>query len=94
MYTSFFPYVLAGSCFSGFQVQNLYHASMDRFLSCEPGSKDANGLLRCKVAPAILKHSESADLLRKSLLPHVLAGRKLQKVLSCKHERLFVTFDP
>ena len=48
---------------------------------------DIYGLLRCKVAPAILKHSESADLLRKSLLPHVWRIPS-SKVLSCKHERL------
>ena len=40
-------------------------------------------------APAILEHEESADLLRKSLLPHVRRGRGEPKVLSCKHERLF-----
>ena len=37
---------------------------------------------------AILKHSKSADLLRKSLLSHVWRVPS-SKVLSCKHERLF-----
>ena len=40
---------------------------------------DIYGLLRSKAAPAIFKHSESADLLRKSLLSHVrrVEGSKL-----------------
>ena len=42
-------------------------------------------------AHAILKHSESANLLRKLLLPHVWRGPS-SKVLSCKHERLFDLF--
>ena len=39
-----------------------------------------------KAAPVILKHSESADLLRKSLLPHVLrvAGPKVFHPLMSK----------
>ena len=37
---------------------------------------------------AILKHSKSADLLRKSLFSHVWWVPS-SKVLSCKHERLF-----
>ena len=36
------------------------------------------------------KHSNSADLLRKSLHSHVWAGRKYTKPFSCEHERLFV----
>ena len=49
---------------------------------------DIYELLRCKAAPAILKHSKSADLLRKSLLSHVWRVPS-SKALSCKHERLF-----
>ena len=41
-----------------------------------------------KAAPVILKHSESADLLRKSLLPYVWRVPS-SKALSCKHEQLF-----
>ena len=37
-----------------------------------------------KAAPVILKHSESADLLRKSLLPHVFAGSKVFHLLMSK----------
>ena len=49
---------------------------------------DIHELLRCKAAFAILKHSKSADLLRKLLLSHVWRVPS-SKVLSCKHERLF-----
>ena len=38
--------------------------------------------------PEILEHSESADLLRKPLLPHVWRGEG--EALLCKHERLFI----
>ena len=49
---------------------------------------DVHELFRSKAAPAILEHEESADLLRKSLLPHVRRVPR-SKALSCKHERLF-----
>ena len=49
---------------------------------------DACELLRRKAAPALLEHSKSADLLRKSLLFHVWRVPS-SKALSCKHERLF-----
>ena len=41
-----------------------------------------------KQLPQFCKHSKSADLLRKSLLSHVLQVPS-SKALSCKHERLF-----
>ena len=41
-----------------------------------------------KQLPQFYKHSKSADLLRKSLLSHVLRVPS-SKALSCKHERLF-----
>ena len=49
---------------------------------------DAHELLRSKLLPQFCKHSESVDLLRKSLLPHVWRVPS-SKALSCKHERLF-----
>ena len=49
---------------------------------------DANELLRSKLLPQFCKHSESVDLLCKSLLPHVWRVPS-SKALSCKHERLF-----
>ena len=45
-------------------------------------------LLRSKLLPQFCKHSESVDLLHKSLLPHVWRVPS-SKALSCKHERLF-----
>ena len=45
-------------------------------------------LLRSKLLPQFCKHSESVDLLCKSLLPHVWRVPS-SKALSCKHERLF-----
>ena len=49
---------------------------------------DAHELLRSKLLPQFCKHSESVDLLHKSLLPHVWRVPS-SKALSCKHERLF-----
>lgn len=49
---------------------------------------DIHELLRCEAAPAILKHSKSSDLLRKSLLSHIWRVPSL-KVLSRKREQLF-----
>ncbi len=45
-------------------------------------------LLRSKLLPQFCKHSESVDLLYKSLLPHVWRVSS-SKALSCKQERLF-----
>ena len=59
-----------------------------------PGSKgllpptDVHELLRSKLLPQFCKHSESVDLLHKSLLPHVWRVPS-SKALSCKRERLF-----
>ncbi len=53
-----------------------------------PPDFDIYELLRCFAAPAIPGHSESGDLLRKSLLPHVLQALS-SKALSCKYEQLF-----
>jgi len=47
-------------------------------------SADCSAVLQL---PQSYKHSESADLLRKSLLPHVWRFSS-SNVLSCKHERL------
>ena len=49
---------------------------------------DVHELLRSKLLPQFCKHSESVDLLHKSLLPHVWRVPS-SKALSCKHERLF-----
>ena len=49
---------------------------------------DVYELLRSKLLPQFCKHSESVDLLHKSLLPHVWRVPS-SKALSCKHERLF-----
>lgn len=51
------------------------------------------GLLRCLAALTNLRHSESADLLCKSLLPHVRAGPK-PKCLICLQNKAFLAFDP
>ena len=45
-------------------------------------------LLHSKLLPQFCKHSESVDLLYKSLLPHVWRVSS-SKALSCKQERLF-----
>ena len=49
---------------------------------------DVTNYSAANAAPVILKHSKSADLLRKSLLSNVWRVPS-SKVLSCKHERLF-----
>ena len=54
----------------------------------KPSVPVINDLLRCEAAPAILKHSKSSDLLRKSLLSHIWRVPSL-KVLSRKREQLF-----
>lgn len=48
---------------------------------------DDHELLRRKLLPQFCQHSESADLLHKSLLPHVSRVSR-SKALSCKHEQL------
>ena len=55
---------------------------------CWHSYQDVTNYSVANATPVILKHSESADLLRKSLLLHVLRVPK-SNTLSCKHERSF-----
>ena len=79
-----FDYKIAAK--SGYLVSRMYIMILGSKGLLPP--TDACELLRRKAAPAILEHSKSADLLRKSLLFHVWRVPS-SKALSCKHERLF-----
>ena len=68
--------------------QNMMLGSKGLLPPTDANEKFRFELLRSKLLPQFCKHSESVDLLRKSLLPHVWRVPS-SKALSCKHERLF-----
>ena len=62
--------------------------SKDLLTTTDANEKFRFELLRSKLLSQFCKHSESVDLIHKSLLPHVWRVPS-SKALSCKHERLF-----
>ena len=71
---------------------HILRLSRSTFLSCKHESVDIrvitspDGVLRSLRSFALLKYSESTDLLHKSLLPHILRLSR-STFLSCKHEK-------